>query len=175
MEKNTRTTVLIIGTLLVAGALSFIMIFTRWFPYENQLSFSPPTANPPLATTTLFLKGIPIVAELALVPMTQTKGLSNRPSLPPGSGMLFIFDHEDTFSFWMKEMNFPIDMIWFGSDQRIVHIVHSASPESYPNLFTSPSPARFVLEVPAGFAETHAVTLGDFLTFLVDENVTETQ
>ena len=58
-------------------------------------------------------------------------------------------------------MKFSIDIIWFDSNRRAVYFIKEAKPESYPNLFTPTVPARFVLEVPAGFVDAQNVSLGD--------------
>lgn len=77
--------------------------------------------------------------------------------------MLFVFDEPGHYAFWMKDMRFPIDIIWAGPDGRVVHIEENLSPETYPNSFSSALPAQYVLEVPAGFAQAHAVQLGSTL------------
>jgi len=79
--------------------------------------------------------------------------------------MLFVFPEEGNPGFWMKDMQFPIDIAWLSTDGRIVHMVQVLSPDTYPTVFKSPNPARFVLELPAGFFETHRIKEGDFVHF----------
>ena len=69
----------------------------------------------------------------------------------------------------MKEMNFPIDIIWIGEHMSVVDITKSASPSSFPQTFVSSAPALYVLEVQAGFAERHGVKIGDQVV-LLDSN-----
>lgn len=106
-----------------------------------------------------------VVVEVANTDRTRSLGLSNRPFLPEGSGMLFIFDTPAVYEFWMKDMNFPIDIIWIGEDKRIVAIDKNVSPDTYSAvdtvLFAPPSEVLYVLEVPAGFSEKAAFALGD--------------
>jgi uncharacterized membrane protein (UPF0127 family) len=96
-------------------------------------------------------------------------GLSGRASLAEGKGMLFVFEKPDTYGFWMKDMNFPIDMIFIGEDKKVVTVVAHASPESYkknpPEVFYPAKPVLFVLEVPAGFAKEHGVEEGMVMSF----------
>jgi len=90
----------------------------------------------------------------------RTKGLSEKNSLPDGYGMLFIFPKEDMYSFWMKDMNFAIDMVWINEEGTVVHIESNVSPETYPNLFVSIQPALYVLEVNAGYVRELGLTVG---------------
>jgi len=65
------------------------------------------------------IAGQNIKVDLALTPETQEKGLSGRSGLKDDEGMLFVFEKPDKYSFWMKDMNFPIDIIWMGEDMRV--------------------------------------------------------
>lgn len=107
-----------------------------------------------------------ITASLADTSVLQERGLSGKVSMPENEGMYFIFDHAGFYPFWMKEMNFPLDMIWIGDDMRVVDITRDAPPSSFPQTFVSKSPARYVLEVNAGFAERHGVKIGDRITLV---------
>ena len=60
----------------------------------------------------------------------------------------------------MKEMNFPLDIIWLDSEQKIIDIRSNLQPDSYPKTFSPNQPAQYVLEVPAGFAQNHNLNLG---------------
>lgn len=105
-----------------------------------------------------------LTVEIARTREEHEIGLSNRPTLPQDHGMLFLFDHQDTYQFWMPHMYFALDMVWFGNDRTIVDITHDATPESFPNLFEPKDPARYVLEVPAGYADLHGWKEGMLLT-----------
>jgi len=60
--------------------------------------------------------------EIAKSQEEKKKGLSLREDLPFNSGMLFVYNKENFYSFWMKDMNFPLDIIWINADNKIVHI-----------------------------------------------------
>ncbi len=94
----------------------------------------------------------------------REKGLSGRASLNPGTGMLFVFDESAKHSIWMKDMLFPIDIIWIADNMQVIHVEENISPETFPVTFQSDSPARFVLEVPAGFISKEGIKYGDLLT-----------
>ena len=104
--------------------------------------------------------GTPVSVDIASTEATREQGLSGRASLPEGTGMWFVFASDDTWGFWMKDMNFPIDMIWVDLTGRVVSVAASASPNSYPHVFYPSAPARYVLEVPSGFAAAHDVVAG---------------
>lgn len=108
-----------------------------------------------------------VVLHVALADTSQEReqGLSGTSPLSDTEGMLFIFDNDAQHSFWMKDMNYAIDIIWFSAEQRIVHIEKAVSPDTFPSAFTPPTPARYVLEVPAGFSEAHSLTIGSTFRF----------
>ena len=118
--------------------------------------------NPPLVTGTLVIAGrVKLTVELARTLDEQTRGLSGRPGLKPGYGMLFVYDHSHPISIWMKDMLFSLDIIWIEGG-RIVAIEKHAPP------LTSVGPERvytatadLVLEVPAGFTEREKIRVGD--------------
>lgn len=106
-----------------------------------------------------------LTVELADTAKLWEKGLSNRPELPPGQGMLFIFPRDHTPLFWMKDMQFAIDIIWINQGA-ITEITPQVSPPSGSELPTySPTePVGMVLEVPAGYAESAGLKVGDPIT-----------
>ena len=109
--------------------------------------------------------GQKIQVELAVTVAERTQGLSGRQSLDEGTGLLFIFDKSGQYPFWMKDMNFPIDIIWLGEDFRIVSIEKNVSPKSYPKTFGGDKEARYVLEVVAGFSEMNNLKVGESVIF----------
>lgn len=107
-----------------------------------------------------------LLAEVASDPLTRTKGLGGRDSIVHGSGMLFVFDHPDRYAFWMKDMRFPIDMIWI-KDGAVVYFVEHA-PAPFPGtpaiLLPTYQPdvaADAVLETRAGFVAEQNLKIGD--------------
>lgn len=105
---------------------------------------------------------------LALTPEEQQKGLSGRNGLGKDQGMLFIFDKPGDLTFWMKDMKFPIDIIFINGN-RIVSIAENApapkSPEETLPLYRATGPADKVLEINAGLAKEYDLKPGDTLTF----------
>lgn len=91
----------------------------------------------------------------------RIKGLSDTPFLPEGVVKLFAFGVPGSHSIWMKNMNYSIDIIWVAEDGKIVHIEENATPDTYPESFSSPVPAWYVIEANAGFVASNTIAVGD--------------
>jgi uncharacterized membrane protein (UPF0127 family) len=92
--------------------------------------------------------------EIVKTPEERMIGLSNRDALTGVDGMLFVFDAPDMHQIWMKDMRFPIDIIWISEDLEVISIDHQVRPDTYPTLFRPLRPARYAVETNAIFAET---------------------
>ena len=110
-----------------------------------------------------------VQAEVVKTDAAQRKGLGGRSKLPAEDGMLFVFNELDRHSFWMKDMQFPIDIFWIQGD-RIVDIRYSVPPPADENtpltVYYPQEAANFVLETNAGFAEKESIQIGDTIEFL---------
>jgi uncharacterized membrane protein (UPF0127 family) len=91
--------------------------------------------------------------DLAKTPAERAKGLSGTGLLPAGTGKLFVFDTLESHGFWMKDMNYPIDIIWFDQNMYIVGISKNLAPNTYPKVFYPDSLSLYTLEVNAGVAD----------------------
>ena len=90
--------------------------------------------------------------EVADTDATRTKGLMYRAALADGEGMLFVFDDTREHGFWMKNTFIPLDMIFIDDDLRVVGVHARAVPQSTETVSVG-VPSRYVLEVPAGWAD----------------------
>ncbi|MGC9310607.1 MAG: DUF192 domain-containing protein, partial [Candidatus Aenigmatarchaeota archaeon] len=97
---------------------------------------------------------------------SRAKGLMFRESLGDDEGMLFVFEKEGHWSFWMKNTIIPLDIIWLCENLTIVHI-QTAPPCREDNCpsYRTPVPASYVLEVNAGFSDKNGISAGDTATF----------
>ncbi len=120
----------------------------------------------PCSSASLIIGGEHITLTLAQTPAEQERGLSGHAPLGVDEGMLFLFDDAHVKKFWMKEMLFPIDMIWISPEWKVNGWAARALPESYPAIFTSPDNTQYVLEVPAATAERLQLSTGMVSTFL---------
>lgn len=98
--------------------------------------------------------------EVAKTPEEKIKGLSGRESLDENAGLLFVYNEPGIYSIWMKDMNFPIDVVWLDEDYRIVDIAKDISPDSFPKIFEPAEPALYILEVNSGFTDKRGVEVG---------------
>ncbi|MCW5520977.1 DUF192 domain-containing protein [Aureitalea sp. L0-47] len=90
---------------------------------------------------------------------TQT-GLMYRKSMQDNRGMLFIFENETPRSFYMKNTEFSIDIIFINADNEVVSIQKNAKPLDQTSL-PSEAPAKYVLEVNAGLSDKWTLAAGD--------------
>ena len=136
--------------------------------YQQGTTAQKPTETQTNApkTARIKIKGKEIEVEIAKTEEERTKGLSDRDSIGNFQGMIFVFPQKDvTPTFWMKDMKFPIDIIWI-NDNKIVKIDKNIdypkgqTKESLP-LYKPPSPVDYVLEVKAGFSEENSWELGN--------------
>lgn len=91
-----------------------------------------------------------------------TRGLGGREFLDNNSGMLFIMPKHDKYTFWMKDMQFPIDIIWI-SDHQIVDITKNIPVEKNGSLtlYQPKKEANYVLEVNSGYTDLYKIKIGD--------------
>jgi uncharacterized membrane protein (UPF0127 family) len=118
------------------------------------------------------VNGLVLLADISVTNEQRTKGLSVKDGLADNEAMLFVFDNEAEHTFWMKDMKFPIDIIWIDSDKTIVHIEHNLQPCGYGVLCPIYKPGQdslYVLETVSGFAEKHDVVQGTRVQFELNE------
>lgn len=96
---------------------------------------------------------------------SRVSGLSGMESLSKDKAMLFIFGTPGRYGIWMKDMKFPIDIIWLDDQKKIVSIQHNISPGTYPKVFSPDSESSYVLETNQGFAKENNFEVGKVLNF----------
>jgi uncharacterized protein len=113
----------------------------------------------------IHLAGRSVSYELADDPIEQQKGLSGRNSIEENQGMLFLFPTPDFPAFWMKGMNFPIDIAWIRGNE-IIDIstdipIQPGVLDHELKTYSPRSPADWVLELKAGWASRNGLKIGD--------------
>lgn len=116
-------------------------------------------------TQTINIGAATITVSVADTNKTRMQGLSGVAELNNDEGMLFVFEEDGLYSFWMKDMLIPIDIMWITVEGEIVGLFERFDPSSYPRTIASEVPARYVLEVKAGFIDEEKVKLGDQIFF----------
>ena len=147
---------LLVGLGVIAG--SFYAVLQKPAPEKYQ------THNQRLTTNGMVQIGeASIKVELADSPEERERGLSGRESLAWGSGLLFLFEEPAHYGFWMKEMNFPIDIVWIDESLQVIGVERGVAPDTFPQTFAPPSPVKYVLELPAGYAAALNIDTGEIL------------
>jgi hypothetical protein len=104
--------------------------------------------------------------ELAKTEAERERGLMRRTQMDSDKGMLFVFDSDGIYPFWMKNTLIPLDMIWLDGDGKVVYIYKNARPceeEDECSNIIPPDSARYVLEINAGEADRIGLKEGDEL------------
>ncbi|MDC7997687.1 DUF192 domain-containing protein [Gilvibacter sediminis] len=109
---------------------------------------------------------IQIDIEVADNDYERQTGLMYRNSMEEKQGMLFIMDQERQQAFYMKNTRFPLDIIYVGSDQKVVSIQKNAQPLNTSSL-PSGAPAKYVLELNGGLTDKWNIKPGDSLSWQI--------
>ncbi len=148
---------LVINQLLVLffGAVLTTMIAT--IPFLNSLDTIERKSE-------IKINNQSIIAEVVSSPADREKGLSGRAQINVNEGMLFVFEENDKYPFWMKGMKFPIDIVWILQDRIIGFEENVMPPEiddpSYLKVYRSPLAINKVLELKAGRVKLLRAELG---------------
>lgn len=112
-----------------------------------------------------------LIADISATNELRTRGLSVKDALAEDEAMLFVFDIEGEHRFWMKDMKFPIDIIWISSDKNVVDIEHNLQPCDLGLFCPSYEPegdSLYALETVGGFAGKYRVVKGTPVEFDLD-------
>ena len=106
-----------------------------------------------------------IVAEVVSKAQEREQGLSGREDIGINEGMLFLFEEPGIYGFWMKGMNFPIDIVWIAGEE-IVGVEENVAPElgasdNELEVYYPEGPVNKVLELKAGRAKLLRAEAGD--------------
>ncbi len=141
-----------------------LVIFAAIVSYQFSSKKNIP-ATTDLGKATVSINDHTFQVEIATTSASQQLGLSGRKSLGQDRGLLFLFDKPDYYSFWMKDMLFPIDIIYI-DNEKVVSIIHEAQPPktANPEIFQPDAPSDSVLEINAGLAKKYTIKKGDTVT-----------
>ena len=167
MRKNNQKTITHLSFLLpLIFFLSIVLLpsltYSAELPSGTFVRIS--IVSDPAADSDTSLRGEKAIfgAEVVSDSETMRIGLSERESIPDNRAMLFILDRKKEYSFWMKGMGFPLDIVIFDKDRRILDIIHDFQTciINCPAI-KMPSTAAYALEIKAGMAKSHGLQAGD--------------
>ncbi len=145
--------------ILALGVLAFFAVLT----YVLDESLMPLDSNNSGKHTIYVHKYTPLHVTVADTNVERQLGLSGKRAIAPNEGMLFVFSNDGLWRIWMKEMSFGIDILWLAEDGSVVDIREYVYPDSYPLVYEPSAPARYILEVRAGYAEIYNIRKGDVI------------
>lgn len=102
--------------------------------------------------------------EVATNDEQRARGLMFRNEMAPDAGMLFVYRRDRVLTMWMANTYLPLDMLFIGSDGRIVRIAENTIPLSRTTI-SSRNRARAVLELNAGTARRLGIDAGDRVVY----------
>ena len=123
-----------------------------------------------LSTRIMTENGVELSVLIADTTEEIIAGLSGVETLSPYDGMLFVFEEDIYPGFWMKDMKFPIDIVWIDNAWVVDSISENVATSTYPQLFYPQKPIRYVLEMPAGVSQDKKIMSGSRLRFLTSES-----
>lgn len=118
---------------------------------------------------TIHISGHPVKVKVAANEETKQIGFmkSNEPS--GNNGILFVYDTEDILRFWMKNVEFPLDIIFFDSKMdevdRLTMSKYKGEPDNHLKVYMPEKPARFAVELPAGWCNKNLKNKNAILRF----------
>jgi len=155
---STRTLLLLLAVLLVGCGAR---------PVGDDKFGTTGTPIPPAKLTgpQAVFPSATVYVEVARTDAEREKGLGGHAPLGEHDGMLFVFDQPAAYAFWMKGMTFPLDLLWVDGG-KVVYLAADVpawppdTPYSALPVYTPAAPARYVLEVNAGFAKKYGIDVG---------------
>jgi uncharacterized membrane protein (UPF0127 family) len=163
IKTSNKSIVVITGILLVVTSVLFLLSRDN-----KKLTEDAVVGQIHEKEGQFFISGgrVPISVTIADSEEERSLGLSGVPSLPPYTGKWFVFETQGMYGFWMKDMNFPIDIVWIDETMTIVGISENISPQSYPNVFYPPKQSKYVLEINSGESVQNSLNRGIKLKLL---------
>jgi len=171
---SARFLVLVLGLLAVTAACgdAATPASPTIAPTAIANSTEAPAIEPVILAPAVRVGTLEFPVEVADDPAKRIRGLSGRASLDAGTGMLFVFENEQRFRFWMREMEISLDMVWIGSNCQVVDVSENVpfpdpgTPTDDLPRYSPESPAKYVLEINGGESADLGLGIGDQVEFV---------
>ncbi|HMO79105.1 MAG TPA: DUF192 domain-containing protein [Candidatus Paceibacterota bacterium] len=161
--KLSKLVILVVKTSI--GYFLFIVIAFTIPIYKNAHKIISSTIDH-IYSNRIVIGETALIVKIADTEEARILGLSNTLELKPQNGLFFVFERLDYHGIWMKDMFFPIDIIWIDQNMEVVHIEENVSPDTFPTVFRPSKKSLYVLETNAGFVKKHGIKIGDIITKL---------
>lgn len=176
MKKNNAMFLIIFLSLVtVCIIIGFgIFLVNKQMKPNRDTSTSQTSNNEQLIVQTNKIQLVTLeTIEIADSSAEHQTGLQNRKDLCDNCGMLFVFKSEEPRTFWMKDTSLSLDIIFIDQSGEVVSIAENTTPLSTNPLYKSEKPARYVLEVNAGWSKKNSISKGDSIDidYLISKGV----
>jgi len=153
---------------IISGVIAVMCIIGIGFVvYSKEEPHQAVYDNTPLQQKRILVGSTTYMVSVADTEARRQQGLSGTKPLLPQTGMLFIFEKSGKYGFWMKDMQYAIDIVWANVNSdgigTVVHIEQNVKPETYPKTFTNVNIANAVIEVTAGEIAKQNLKVGDMV------------
>ena len=174
LNLDTRKGMLFITCAIIIFLISFSQLYAFNPQSNNDTSSIDADFFPNYKKTTISINGINVTMAIASTDEQRIRGLSVIEKMNENEGMLFLFDKPSKQGFWMNKMNFPIDIIWLDSNNKVVHIEKQLEPcklfLACP-VYNPEVDSLYVIELRAGFADDHSIKNDMIINFDVSTKI----
>ena len=157
------TAVSAIGTMLLAG--NFISDTSNYEIIDAD--------EKPLYSNTIKMDDLLVDVRIADTDVKRNRGLMFEEPLPHDQGMLFVYEKSGNYSFWMHNVKFALDIIWFDDRGNVVHIKQNVPPcttePEHCAVYDPGTEAMYVFEATAGFVEKFGITDSSKFSWVEDK------
>lgn len=168
LNLDTQKGLLFTTCAVIISLTSFSQSYAFNLQSNNTTSSTDTDFFPNYEKTTILVNDINVTMAIASTDEQRIRGLSGVENMSENEGMLFLFDKPSKQGFWMNKMNFPIDIIWVDSNNKVVHIEKQLEPcklfLACP-VYNPEFDSLYVIELRSGFADNHSIKNGMIINF----------
>ncbi len=155
--------------MLLLPSIAFVLVLSLFMRNRYASLHTQNEAPMAVSLTPIVVKDTTVNVRLAKTESEQRQGLSGTQSMAPDEGMLFVFATKQRTPFWMKDMLIALDFIWIRDGKvsqlnKNVPAPAPGTPDYKLSLIVPNDPVDYVLEVNAGFVDSHQIVVGDSVT-----------
>jgi uncharacterized protein len=141
---------------IIIGFIVILLLFSGYVLYQINRT--------PVPKSKVTIDNHTFSVEVATTAAQLQQGLSGRASLPKDQGMLFIFKTPARYPFWMKDMKFPLDMLFINNNKIVTIFQNVPVPQQGKTnlpIYAPTAPADQVLEINSGLVKQYSFKKGD--------------